>query len=41
LRPAKELVIVAGAQHLFEEPGTLDQVVAHAIRWFDTHLSGG
>jgi len=30
----KELVIVEGAGHLFEEPGTLDQVITHASRWF-------
>ncbi|KUJ83042.1 alpha/beta hydrolase [Microbulbifer flavimaris] len=34
-----ELKLVEGATHLFEEPGTLDQVVHHAIDWFDTHLS--
>lgn len=38
LRVEKELVIIPGAGHLFEEPGTLDQVVHHAIRWFLTHL---
>lgn len=38
LRTEKELVIVPGAGHLFEEPGTLDQVVDHAIRWFLAHL---
>jgi dienelactone hydrolase len=43
LRAVKELVIVPGAHHLFEEPGTLDQVVGHAIRWFRSYLvtSGG
>ncbi|HEY0919868.1 MAG TPA: alpha/beta hydrolase, partial [Devosia sp.] len=30
----KSLVIVPGATHLFEEPGTLDQVVALARAWF-------
>src|SRR5690606_19977053 len=35
----KELVIVPGAGHLFEEPGALDQVVSHAQRWFATHLA--
>lgn len=39
LRAPKELVIVPGAHHLFEEPGTLDQVVSHAIRWFGTYLA--
>jgi dienelactone hydrolase len=38
LRTPKDLVIVPGAHHLFEEPGTLDQVVQHAIRWFGTYL---
>src|SRR5438105_10296280 len=35
---AKELVIVPGATHLFEEPGALDAVLQHAIRWFQTYL---
>lgn len=34
----KELVIVPGAGHLFEEAGTLEQVVGHASRWFTQHL---
>jgi putative phosphoribosyl transferase len=38
LRVPKELVIVPGAHHLFEEPGALDEVVAHAIRWFTEFL---
>ena len=38
LRVEKELVIIPGAGHLFEEPGALDQVVHHAIRWFLAHL---
>jgi putative phosphoribosyl transferase len=29
-----ELVVVPGATHLFEEPGTLDQVSTLAARWF-------
>lgn len=33
-----ELVIVPGAGHLFEEPGTLDQVIDHAARWFVQYL---
>jgi len=41
LRSATELVIVPGAQHLFEEPGTLDQVVSHAVRWLATYLANG
>jgi putative phosphoribosyl transferase len=35
-----ELVIVPGATHLFEEPGTLDQVISLARRWFNSHLKG-
>jgi len=34
MRCRRELVIVPGAGHLFEEPGTLDQVVEAATRWF-------
>ena len=30
----KEMVIVPGATHLFEEPGTLDQVMKLAAGWF-------
>ena len=40
LQATKELVIVPGAGHLFEEPGTLDAVQHHAIRWFRRHLAG-
>jgi len=34
----KELVIVPGATHLFEEPGTLEQVADLALKWFERHL---
>ncbi|MDW7746418.1 dienelactone hydrolase family protein [Halomonas sp.] len=34
----RELLIVPGATHLFEEPGTLEKVEAHAARWFLDHL---
>jgi dienelactone hydrolase len=34
-----ELVLVPGAGHLFEERGTLDQVIDHARRWFLAHLT--
>jgi putative phosphoribosyl transferase len=40
LKATTELVIVPGATHLFEEPGTLDVVVQHATRWFLAHLAG-
>lgn len=35
----RELVIVPGAHHLFEEPGSLDAVVGHAVRWFLSHFA--
>ena len=38
MRCETRLVLVPGATHLFEESGTLDQVVDHACRWFETHL---
>jgi putative phosphoribosyl transferase len=34
----KELKIVPGATHLFEEPGTLDEVARLAAEWFRRHL---
>jgi len=37
----KQLAIVPGAGHLFEEPGTLDQVVAFARDWFVPRLPQG
>ena len=36
-----ELCTVPGATHLFEEPGTLDYVVAQAARWFERFSSTG
>lgn len=33
-----ELVVVPHATHLFEEPGTLDEVCRHAAHWFGQHL---
>lgn len=33
-----ELEIIPGATHLFEEPGTLEQVSALATDWFRSHL---
>lgn len=35
----RELVIVPGATHLFEEPGTLEQVAELAADWFGRHLA--
>jgi hypothetical protein len=34
----KEQVVVPGATHLFEEPGTLDQVIEHSRGWFQRHF---
>jgi len=34
-----KLEIVEGATHLFEEPGTLDQVAVLARNWFQGHLN--
>lgn len=38
LRCHKELVIVPGATHLFEEPGALDKVAQLAQDWFATNF---
>lgn len=38
LRCEKEMVIVPGATHLFEEPGTLEAVATRAAGWFAEHL---
>lgn len=40
LKAKTEVVIVPGAGHLFEEPGTLDEVVRLAADWFLAHLTG-
>jgi putative phosphoribosyl transferase len=34
----KELIVVPGATHLFEEPGTLEEVADLAADWFVRHL---
>lgn len=39
LRCENELVVVPGATHLFEEPGTLDEVARRARSWFLRHLA--
>ncbi|HEY2972024.1 MAG TPA: dienelactone hydrolase family protein [Pyrinomonadaceae bacterium] len=38
LRCQKELEIVPGATHLFEESGTLEEVAHLAAQWFQKHL---
>ncbi len=35
----RELAVVAGATHLFAEPGALDQVAVLARSWFQQHLN--
>jgi putative phosphoribosyl transferase len=38
MRCEHELSIVAGATHLFEEPGALEEVARRAVDWFARHL---
>jgi putative phosphoribosyl transferase len=40
LRCEKDLRLVPGATHLFEEPGALERVAAMAAAWFADHLPG-
>ncbi|HEU5301234.1 MAG TPA: alpha/beta fold hydrolase [Acidimicrobiia bacterium] len=37
----REIRVVTGATHLFEEPGTLETVARLAERWFGEHLGAG
>jgi predicted alpha/beta-hydrolase family hydrolase len=39
MRCPKELRLVPGATHLFEEPGALEQVAGMAAAWFERHFS--
>ncbi len=39
LRAPKAIEIVAGATHLFPEPGAMDAVIEHAARWFERYLA--
>ena len=41
LQVEKQLAVVAGASHLFEEPGTLDAAARLAADWFIRHLPPG
>jgi pimeloyl-ACP methyl ester carboxylesterase len=34
----KQIEIISGASHLFEEPGALENVTGKAADWFDVHL---
>jgi len=38
LRCKKELAIVPGATHLFEEDSSMDKVADLAYNWFNTHV---
>ena len=40
MRSPVELKIIAGATHLFEEPGALEQVATLAAAWCRRHLTG-
>lgn len=40
LRCTKELVIVPGATHLFEEPGKLEEVARLAVEWYQRFIMG-
>jgi putative phosphoribosyl transferase len=40
MRGHVELEIVPGATHLFEEPGTLEQVSSLALAWCRRYLTG-
>jgi len=35
----RSMVIIPGATHLFEEPGTLEEVTKIALKWFKEHLN--
>ncbi|HKC94350.1 MAG TPA: dienelactone hydrolase family protein [Nitrospira sp.] len=39
LRCPKQVTIIPGATHLFEEPGTLEKVAEQALSWFQQHLA--
>ncbi len=40
IKAEKKLRIIPGATHLFEEPGTIEEVARLASRWFAKHLAG-
>lgn len=33
------LIVIEGATHLFEEPGTLEEVARHAVEWFTQNFA--
>lgn len=40
LGPEKDLAVIPGAGHLFEEPGALEEVARLAGTWFARHMGG-
>lgn len=38
LKGTKQLVVIPGATHLFEEPGALEEVARLATQWFERYL---
>jgi pimeloyl-ACP methyl ester carboxylesterase len=34
----KKLLMIPGAGHLFEEPGTLEEAANHSASWFEKYL---
>jgi dienelactone hydrolase len=38
MKAEKQLIIVPGATHLFEEPGTLEEAARRAAEWFTVHF---
>ncbi len=41
LHGQKSLEIIPGASHLFSEPGALEKVIDHAVKWFERYLAAG
>jgi pimeloyl-ACP methyl ester carboxylesterase len=41
IKAEKQIAVIPGAGHLFEEPGALDEVAQLAADWFTRHLAGG
>jgi len=40
MKAAVRLEVIPGASHLFEEPGTLEEVQRLALDWFNRHMGG-
>jgi hypothetical protein len=38
MKGESRIAVVAGATHLFEEPGAMEEVCALAVRWFYTRM---